>query len=69
MQSNSDKFPEKDSENIISEHTKAKLEQSVLLHNISIAALVGVIAFAGVSTLIIATIQNSVNEMEKTEIK
>ncbi|OZH54225.1 hypothetical protein AFK68_12250 [Hydrocoleum sp. CS-953] len=69
MQSNSDDFPEKNSGNAIPYYTRSKANLSLLLHNISIAALVGVIAFTGVSSLIIAASKNSLNEMEKTEIE
>ncbi len=69
MQSNSDNFPEQDSGDAIPYYTRTKADLSLLLHNISIAALVGVIAFTGVSSLIIAASKNSVNEMKKTEIE
>ncbi len=69
MQSNYDNFPEQDSGDAIPYYTEVKADLSILLDNISIAALVGVIAFTGVSSLIIAASQNSVNEMEKTEIE
>ncbi|MGD1698587.1 hypothetical protein [Dapis sp. BLCC M229] len=69
MQSNSDNFPEKDSGDTIPYYTTAKADLSLLLHNISIAALVGIIAFTAVSSLIIAASKNSLNEMEKTEIE
>ncbi len=69
MPSNSDNFPEQNSGNAISYYTGAKADLSLLLHNISIATLVGVIAFTGVSSLIVAASKNSVNEMEKTGIE
>ena len=69
MPSNSDNLPEQDSGDTIPHYVEGKTNLSILLHNISIAVLVGVIAFTGVSSLIIAASQNSVNEMEKTEIE
>ncbi|MDY7007324.1 MAG: hypothetical protein SWX82_26195 [Cyanobacteriota bacterium] len=44
-------------------------ELSPLIKNLSIAALVGIIAFVGVSSLIIAASQNNVNDIQTTEGK
>ncbi len=68
MQSNYHNFPEQDSGDVIPSYTEAKVDLSPLLNNISIAALVGIIALTGASSLMVAASKNSVNEMEKTEI-
>ena len=63
MPFNSDRLPEKDS------GVPNTSELSPLIKNLSIAALVGIIAFVGVSSLIIAANQNNVNRIETTEGK
>jgi len=67
MESNSHNLPEQDSGDVITYHTVAQTDLSLLLNKISIAALVGIIAFTGTSSLIVAASKNSVNEIEKTE--
>ncbi|NEQ72040.1 MAG: hypothetical protein F6K23_02485 [Okeania sp. SIO2C9] len=63
MPSNSDRLPEQDS------GVPNTSELSPLIKNLSIATLVGIIAFVGVSSLIIAASQNNVNDIETTEEK
>ena len=63
MPFNSDNLPEQDS------GIPNTSELSPLINNLSIAALVGIIAFVGVSSLIIAANQNNVNRIETTEGK
>ncbi|NET25863.1 hypothetical protein [Okeania sp. SIO1I7] len=63
MPSNSDNLPEQDS---VVPNTS---ELSSFIKNLSIASLVGIIAFVGVSSLIIAASQNNVNDIEITEGK
>ncbi|NEQ39826.1 MAG: hypothetical protein F6K40_27685 [Okeania sp. SIO3I5] len=69
MESNSHNLPEQNLGDVTTYHTEAKADLSLLLNKISIAALVGIIAFTGTSSLIVAASKNSVNEMEKTEIE
>lgn len=57
MSSNFHNFPKNHAENAIVNAT--------LFKNISIAALVGIIAFLGISSLVIAANQNSVDQVEK----
>ncbi|MGK7923345.1 MAG: hypothetical protein AB4080_25430 [Trichodesmium sp.] len=57
MSSNSHNFPKNDAEN--------SLVDGTLFKNISIAALVGIIAFIGISSLVIAASQNSVIQVEE----
>lgn len=61
MPSNSHNSPEQDSE------VANTSEFSPLIKNLSIAVLVGIIAFVGVSSLIIAASKNDVNDMETVE--
>ena len=61
MPSNSERLPEEDS------GIPNTPELSPLIKKLSIAALVGIIAFIGVSSLIIAASQNNVNDIETTE--
>ena len=69
MESNSHNLPKQNSGDVTTYHTTAKADLSLLLDKISIAALVGIIAFTGTSSLIVAASKNSVNEMEKIEIE
>jgi len=69
MESNSHNLPEQDSGDLITYHTVDQTDLSFFLNKISIAALVGIIAFTGTSSLIVAASKNSVNEIEKTEIE
>jgi len=59
MSLNYHNFPKNDVENSLVDYT--------LFKNISIAALVGIIAFIGISSLVIAANQNSVNQVEKQQ--
>ncbi|NES66578.1 MAG: hypothetical protein F6K24_15620 [Okeania sp. SIO2D1] len=63
MPSNSDNLPEQDS---VVPNTS---ELSSFIKNLSIASLVGIIAFVGVSSLIIAASQNNVNDTKTIEGK
>ncbi len=69
MPSNYQNSQEKDAGDVQVSDIIDKTELSPFLKNISIAAFVGIIAFIGVSSLIIAATKNSVIEVEKKESK